>query len=153
MKKNLLPPALRRCHVLLGSSSSCRLFLRSGLRWPLCRGYAVTVQGSFSKWNSIFGLGLLLLSWLFIFAFLVDSVFVLIWSDRCLSCFSCSDGGAAALRVVKSGRLGHKVKVAPRGVAAAGSEGVLSGATSRSRVAVSVGLFVGSSRLLLSAAQ
>ena len=55
--------------------------------------------------------------------------------------------------MVKSGRLGHKVKVAPRGVAAAGSEGVLSGATSRSRVAVSVGLFVGSSRLLLSAAQ
>ena len=151
MKKNLLPPTLRRCHVLL-RSSSCRLFLRSGLRWPLCRGNAVIAQGSFCKWNSFFGLGRLLLSWLFIFAFLVDSVLILVDRDRCLSCFSCSDGGAAALRLVKSGRLGHKVKVAPRGVAAAGSEGVLSGATSRSRVTVSVGLFVGS-RLLLSAAQ
>jgi hypothetical protein len=151
MKKNLLPPTLSRCHVLL-RSSSCRLFLRSGLRLPLCRRNAVTVQGSFSKWNSFYGLGRLLLSWLFIFTFLVDSVFVLVWSDRCLSCFSCSDGGAAALRVVKSGRLGHQVKVAPRGVDAAGSEGVLSGATSRSGVTVSVGFFVGP-RLLLSAAQ
>ena len=53
--------------------------------------------------------------------------------------------------MVKGG-LGHEVMEAPGGVAAVGSEGVLSGAASGSRIAVGVVAFVGASRVDLSTA-